>query len=412
MTLTIDSPLEDRKNAFIEHERRCMYPVSTYKEHGMDLLFSIKSSEHGEQVDFTYEDLSSIERELASYFLYVSSYKEKILRHRFQVGLKIIRAQEAKIKEEYPEFNLLSEPEGEDFFVETEESRKDRERPDWARNSIYNCGVSPHYPEIVWESIWDLTGKNKEYQWSIRYQLLNEGYILSLPWNDKEGLENAVNLLHKKEEIQMILALKSPREAADIVEFEKPHRITRDILDLIGMEPSEKVSYAQELSTKVLDRSYLFDYEENISEPSKELYTITDIPIDLSACPYSSSGVKIFVGTRIRLRKSQGWEKIWKNIKDQVEKGALKAIDHNPLTFIEEGAVIGEDGEPFIQALIPYHSDFYGNPELKEFCFPDKNMNFKYSDPGIVAYFYSGYSYTRRTEDWKREPMNMSRTGS
>ena len=412
MTLTIDSPLEERKNAFLEHERRCMYPASTYKEHGMDLLFSIKASEYGEEVDFTYEDLDVIERELASDFIYVASPKEKILEHRFRVGLSIIRAQESKIKREYPQFNLLSDSDGAIIFVETPETYKAIHRPSWLQNSVYACGATLHYPELIWKGYAPYRLGNKEYRWYLKYMFLNEGYILSLDWNDKEGLENAVNLLHNSEEIEMILALKSPDEAADIIKFEKPRRIVREILDFIGRESSEKTSYTRELEALILGRRYLFDYEENVSEPFKELYTITEIPIDLGPCPGSSSGIKILVGTRIRLRKSPGWEKIWKDIKDKVENGTLKAVDQNPLTFVEEGTVVGEDGELFIQALIPYHSDFYANPELKEFCFPDKNMDFKYSDPGTFAYGFTGYSHTRRTDDWKHEPMNMTRASS
>ena len=351
---------------------------------GVDLVFSIKGLvRNSEDVYFTYEELALLKEKAAEKLIYLTKSMEKILTHRFEYGLNIIKDETKKIKKENPSSTFIIESNGSGaIYLDTPETKKMRERPKWLQNNIHEFFSMLDYPSLFFYN--QKSNLNTLYGWKLYYEYLDNGNLYFMEWSDEVGLRRAIRSLANPRICESTLALLYPASARVMVKEEHSKKMIRDILDLIDHDKYGLRSHGKQIETAIMFPYYNFNenYSKLIPGGGSEVYTIVDIKISLSDY-FEGIHSRFFIATLIRLRKSQGWEGVWKNLEEGINQinNLYDDIKLN-LTIVEEKIVRDENGIEFIEAIIAYHPELYNNLELREFCFNKKNVSFDNPESG------------------------------
>jgi len=351
---------------------------------GVDLVFSIKGLvRNSEDVYFTYEELALLKEKAAEKLIYLTKSMEKILTHRFEYGLNIIKDETKKIKKENPSSTFIIESNGSGaIYLDTPETKKMRERPKWLQNNIHEFFSMLDYPSLFFYN--QKSNLNTLYGWKLYYEYLDNGNLYFMEWSDEVGLRRAIRNLANPRICKSTLALLNPASARVMVKEEHSKKMIRDILDLIDHDKYGLRSHGKQIETAIMFPYYNFNenYSKLIPGDGLEVYTIVDIKISLSDY-FEGIHSRFFIATLIRLRKSQGWEGVLKNLEEGINQinNLYDDIKLN-LTIVEERMVIDEEGIEFIEAIIAYHPELYNNLELREFCFNKKNVSFDNPESG------------------------------
>lgn len=308
---------------------------------------------------------------------------EKILTHRFEYGLNIIKDEIEKIKKEDPSSTFIIESNGAGaIYLDTPETKKMRERPKWLQNNINEFFSMLDYPSLFFYN--QKNKLNTLYGWKLYYEYLDNGNLSFMDWSDEVGLRKTIRSLANPRVCKSILALLHPASARVMVKEEHSKKMIRDILDLIDHDKYGLCSHGKQIETAIMFPYDNFNenYSKLIPGGGSEVYTIVDIKISLSDY-FEGIHSRFFIATLIRLRNSQGWEGVWENLKDGINKvnNLYENIKLN-LAIVEEKMVIDEDGIEFIEAIIAYHPELYKNLELREFCFNKKNVSLNNTEGG------------------------------
>ena len=345
---------------------------------GLDLVFSIKGTPSLglDYLEFTFEELEELKSGAGSQFAFLDTIIDQIAKYRLDSSTNIIMDEADKLSRGNPNFVLVSEQNGwaTDLYADNLESSKMREREGWAKEIVEKYGATVNDLELSTKST---NYSNKHFTWVLHYSDLDDSNLMVIDWDDEEKLREAVRYLNDPKMAQMNLALISPNSARTLLESEHPKRMLRNIIDLIG---------DKNFGFQTQGRGLIFAIAPTIQEYQDAslrdtlqkgdlIYQVIDIKADLSKYQDLDSSLRLFIGTRIKLRKSEGFGDVWGKVEEYI-KDYNEELRNSKLALVEYETILDDKGAEYIEALIAYHPGLYSDLELRAFCFSNKDKDF------------------------------------